>query len=122
MKSDRAMNWRWFNPLPATQGGLRLMQATCKRFFEYCRDHGIALDRRNFTMSYDTNIPRQVGLAGSSAIVTSALRCLMSFYKLTDSDIPKTLQVCMERSGRRGGGGSVCFLDSHPRRTAQLCA
>ena len=22
------------------QGGLRLMQATCKRFFEYCTEHG----------------------------------------------------------------------------------
>ena len=34
--------------------------ATCKRFHEYCNHHGIALPKRNFTASYDTNIPRQV--------------------------------------------------------------
>ena len=45
---------------------------------------------RNFTLSYDTNVPRQVGLAGSSAIITSALRCLMAFFNLTESDLPKT--------------------------------
>ncbi|XP_071527136.1 uncharacterized protein [Panulirus ornatus] len=52
----------------------------------------IALTRRNFTLSYDTNIPRQIGLAGSSAIVTAALKCLMAFYNLTDQDMAKTLQ------------------------------
>ena len=41
---------------------------------------------------YDTNIPRQVGLAGSSAIVTAAFRCLMQFYCLRDLDIPRKLQ------------------------------
>lgn len=75
------------------QGGLRLMQATCKRFYQYCFEHGIAISRRNFSLSYDTNIPRQVGLAGSSAIVTCTLHCLMAFFNLTDSDIPKELQV-----------------------------
>ena len=45
--------------------------------------------RRNFTLSYDTNIPRQVGLAGSSAIVTATLNCLMKFFNLNDNDLPK---------------------------------
>ena len=40
-------------------------------------------------MSYDTNIPRQVGLAGSSAIVTATLKCLMKFFNLSQSDLPK---------------------------------
>lgn len=71
------------------QGGLRLMQATCKRFFEFCTRRGIALARRNFTLSYDTNIPRQVGLAGSSAIVTATLECLKSFFCLTTEDLPR---------------------------------
>ncbi len=31
-------------------------------------------------MRYQTNIPRQVGLAGSSAIIVATLRCLMEFY------------------------------------------
>ena len=54
--------------------------------------HRIALTRRNFTLSYDTNVPRQVGLAGSSAIVTATLKCLMAFFNLTSQDMPKTLQ------------------------------
>mmetsp|Transcript_105739 Transcript_105739/g.341064 ORF Transcript_105739/g.341064 Transcript_105739/m.341064 type:complete len:627 (-) Transcript_105739:39-1919(-) len=74
------------------QGGLILLQATCKKFYEYCTSHGIALIKRNFTLRYQTNVPRQVGLAGSSAIVTAVLQCLMDFYNLTESDIPKYLQ------------------------------
>lgn len=73
-------------------GGLRLMQATCKKFYEWCSTKGVALQKRNFTLKYDTNIPRQVGLAGSSALVTATLRVLMAFYDLTDDDIPKELQ------------------------------
>lgn len=30
----------------------------------FCAQNGIAIARNNFTLSYDTNIPRQVGLAG----------------------------------------------------------
>ena len=41
-------------------GGLRLLQATCRKFYQYCSKHGIALAKRNFTLKYDTNIPRQV--------------------------------------------------------------
>jgi hypothetical protein len=42
------------------QGGIILLQATCKRFHEYCTEHKVTLPHRNFTLSYDTNIPRQV--------------------------------------------------------------
>ncbi|XP_071488373.1 uncharacterized protein [Diadema antillarum] len=73
-------------------GGLRLLQATCKKFYEYCSEQGLALPKRNFKLKYDTNIPRQVGLAGSSAIVTATLRCLMHFFDLNNSDLPKQLQ------------------------------
>lgn len=73
-------------------GGVRLLYATCKTFHRYCRNHGITLHDRNFTLEYDTTIPRQVGLAGSSAIITSALKCLMDFYGLTDADIPREIQ------------------------------
>ena len=52
----------------------------------------IALSRRNFTLSYDTNLPRQVGLAGSSAIVTATLKCLMKFFNLTAVDLPVEIQ------------------------------
>jgi len=74
------------------QGGLILLQATCKRFYEHCSQAGIALARRNFTLRYSTNVPRQVGLAGSSAIITATLQCLMGFYNLSEADIPKALQ------------------------------
>ena len=73
-------------------GGLRLLQATCKKFYRLCCEKGIALTRRKFTLKYDTNIPRQVGLAGSSAIVTATLKCLMEFYNVTDEDFKKEMQ------------------------------
>ncbi len=73
-------------------GGMRLLYATCKRFCSYCQEHNIDLPNRAFTIEYDSNIPRQVGLAGSSAIVTAALKCLMDFYELGEEHIPLPLQ------------------------------
>jgi len=69
-------------------GGTRLLMATCKRFQEICTQHGIALPRKNFTLKYDTNIPRQVGLSGSSAICNSVFQALMHFYGLTEEHMP----------------------------------
>ncbi|XP_026227122.1 glucuronokinase with putative uridyl pyrophosphorylase [Anabas testudineus] len=74
-------------------GGLRLLQATCKKFYQFCSKQGIALTKQNFTLKYDTNIPRQVGLAGSSAIVSATLKCLMKFYNITDYDLPKPVRA-----------------------------
>merc|ERR1712190_463911 len=73
-------------------GGTRLLFATCKRFQELCTNSGIALPRKNFTVKYDTNIPRQVGLAGSSAIVNSVFQALMKFYNLGTEHIAKEKQ------------------------------
>lgn len=61
-------------------GGIRLIKATIKRFVEHCEARGLRLHDRNFSVRYQTNIPRQVGMAGSSAIIVSTLRCLMEFY------------------------------------------
>ncbi|MFP4026341.1 MAG: mevalonate kinase [Candidatus Brocadiia bacterium] len=61
-------------------GGVRLMKAAVTKFAEYCERKGIELPRRNFTMRYSTNIPRQVGLGGSSAIITAAMQALLGFY------------------------------------------
>ena len=66
-------------------GGLRLIQAACKQFFEACAARGIQPEAPNFTISYDTDIPRQVGLSGSSAIVIATLRSLLSWYKVMPS-------------------------------------
>lgn len=74
-------------------GGLRLLQATCKKFYQFCSKQGIALSKQNFTLKYDTNIPRQVGLAGSSAIVSATLKCLMSFYNVTGRDLPRPVRA-----------------------------
>ncbi len=63
-------------------GGFRLLKASCKAFLDYCRERGIALDGRNFTLRYRSNIPNQVGLAGSSAIITACVRALMGFYNV----------------------------------------
>lgn len=41
-------------------GGVRLLMAICNIFNNYCKDNQIELHDRNFTLSYDTNIPRQV--------------------------------------------------------------
>jgi len=61
-------------------GGLRLVKATIKKFAEFCDRRGVPLHGRNFSVRYQSNIPRQVGLAGSSAIIVATLRCLMEFY------------------------------------------
>src|SRR3954468_5861655 len=61
-------------------GGIRLIKATIKRFVEHCQMRGLALHDRKFSVRYQTTIPRQVGLAGSSAIIVATLRCLMEFY------------------------------------------
>lgn len=69
-------------------GGIRLIKASIKVFSDYCRINSIDLDNKNFTIEYASNIPRQVGMAGSSAIITAVFRALISFYQV---DIPKAI-------------------------------
>jgi glucuronokinase len=70
-------------------GGRRLLKAAIRVFFEYCRRNRILVLEQNFTLDYASSIPRQVGLGGSSAIVTAALRALMAFYEV---EIPREEQ------------------------------
>ncbi len=63
-------------------GGIRLVKATIKRFVEYCQAQNITLHKGNFSVRYESNIPRQVGLAGSSSIIIATLRCLLAFYEV----------------------------------------
>ncbi len=76
-------------------GGIRLMKAVAKLFFLYCRDHAIVLPQKNFTVRYTSNIPRLVGLSGSSAICTAMLKALQKFY---DVEIPleEAPTLCLE--------------------------
>ena len=65
-------------------GGVRLLKAAIKRFTEFSRASGLLLnDQPNFSISFDSNIPRQVGMAGSSAIVTAAIRAIASWYEVS---------------------------------------
>ncbi len=70
-------------------GGIRVMKATIRKFVDYCDANRIKLSDRNFSIRYRSNIPRRVGLAGSSALVTATLRCLMEFYEV---EIPQHVQ------------------------------
>jgi len=64
-------------------GGLRLIKASIKRFVEYCQSQKINLSGENFALRYDSDIPRQVGLSGSSAIITAVFRALTEFYSVS---------------------------------------
>jgi hypothetical protein len=61
-------------------GGMRLLQAMCKRFYEHCRARDIPLpaEAGNFTLSYITTIPRQVTLLRRTArqLTQSAHHCM----------------------------------------------
>ncbi|CAF1784575.1 unnamed protein product [Brassica napus] len=67
-------------------GGVRLLMAICKVFRSYCKDNDIHLHDRNFTLSYDTNIPRQVSL----------LACFLSMLDLTLFLMPKKNLVLLQ--------------------------
>lgn len=88
-------------------GGIRILKAVTKRFFDYCLAHDIVLPRRNFMAEYKINIPRLVGLSGSSAICTAMLKALMRFYEveLPLEDCPT---ICLE--AEREELGIACGL------------
>ena len=113
-------------------GGIRLVKATIRKFVSYCDRQGHQLHDGNFSVRYSTNIPRQVGLAGSSAIVVATLRVLMEFYDIT---IPESVQPSLvlsvetEELGITAGlqdrviqvfGGCV-FMDFAEDRIVEQC-
>jgi glucuronokinase len=79
-------------------GGIRLVKATIKRFVDYCGVKRIPLHERTFSIRYESNIPRQVGLAGSSAIIVATLRALMQFYDVEVAlELQPSLALDVER-------------------------
>src|SRR5574344_1708907 len=64
-------------------GGMRLIKAAIKVFYQYCTNNDIKLDSRNFTIRYCSDIPLRLGLAGSSAIITACMKAMMSFYEVS---------------------------------------
>ncbi|WP_026461987.1 mevalonate kinase family protein [Adhaeribacter aquaticus] len=74
--------------LTGYHGGVPLIKAAIKKFCDYCEKEQITLPNKNFTIRYSSSIPRQVGLAGSSAIIVATMRALMQFYEV---QIPQVL-------------------------------
>jgi glucuronokinase len=69
-------------------GGMRLIKAAIKKFHDYCHQNDVDLPDRSYTVSFETDIPRLVGLAGSSAIVVAMFRALTRFHEV---EIPQHL-------------------------------
>ncbi len=88
-------------------GGVRLVKATIKRFVEFCQQNELALHDRNFSVRYQSNIPRQVGLAGSSAIIVATLRALIDFYHV---EIPRQVLPSLALSIESGELGIAAGL------------
>lgn len=88
-------------------GGIRLLKAAAKRFFDYCAESGLELPARNFTATYESDIPRLVGLSGSSAICSAMLKALMRFYGVS-IPLDKAAALCLE--AEREELGIACGL------------
>jgi glucuronokinase len=99
-------------------GGIRLVKAAIKGFAEYCLQRGIPLHHRNFSIRYETTIPRQVGMAGSSAIVVAALRALMDFYGIV---VPKTVLPSFVLSIERDQLGITAGLQDRVSQVYEGC-
>lgn len=67
-------------------GGIRLLKAAVKKFYEYCENNDHSLPDKNFTIRYKSDIPFRLGLAGSSAIITACIKALMQFFEI---EIPR---------------------------------
>lgn len=63
-----------------------LVSASLKRFYRHCQYQKIALHDRGFSIEFGSDIPREVGLAGSSAIITAVIRCLLEYYNVSIPD------------------------------------
>src|SRR5256712_8308831 len=83
-------------------GGIRLIKATIKRFVEHCQTRGIALHDRKFSVRYQTTIPRQVGLAGSRAIIGATLGLLMGVYAVQAASEAQPMFVLLVEQGETG--------------------
>ena len=88
-------------------GGIRMLKAVSKKFFEYCEDHALPYPAVNFTAEYRINIPRLVGLSGSSAICSAMLKALMDFYGV---EIPAEDAPTLCHEAERDELGIACGL------------
>src|SRR4051794_8436673 len=72
----RITRWRGY------YGGIRIIQALIVRLIDYCKEQGIELPDRNFTLEYESTVPQRLGLGGFRAVITTSLRALCEFYGL----------------------------------------
>jgi len=61
-------------------GTLRLIKATCSLFQKQYQPE--MKSGYGFSIKYNSTIPRQVGLGGSSALVMALLNCLLEYYQV----------------------------------------
>jgi len=89
----RITRWRGY------YGGIRIIQALIVRLLDYCREQGIELPDRNFTLEYESTVPQRLGMGGSSAIITASLRALCQYYQL-DIPLPVFANLVLETETR----------------------
>ncbi|KAJ3051808.1 hypothetical protein HK097_007174 [Rhizophlyctis rosea] len=82
-------------------GAIRLFLACMKVFTAYCGENEIALYGSGFMITYEINIPRQVGLAGSSALIIALLKSLMQWYHIPAEVIPPQIQANLALAAER---------------------
>ncbi|KAG9298921.1 hypothetical protein G9A89_015943 [Geosiphon pyriformis] len=99
-----------YNQKKEQSDGESLLWATCKVFFRYCLEHEILLHHQGFSAFFDTNIPQQVGLAGSSAIISAFWKALMSHYGINRNQISLALQASLVLSVEKNELGIVAGL------------
>ena len=99
-------------------GGIRLVKAAINGFVTYCNDRNLTLHDRNFSLRYSSSIPRQVGMAGSSAIVVATLRALMNFYNI---NIPKHILPSLVLSIERDQLGIPAGLQDRVAQVYEGC-
>ena len=97
------------SPPDLSHDGLsRLVLGTLIHFQQECVASGLAIEASGFQLKLETDIPRQVGLAGSSAVITAVLRCLLTHHGLGTALPPHAvadmvLKVETERLSIHGG-------------------
>lgn len=104
--------------LTGYSGGIPLVKAAIKKFCEYCEENTIRLSNKNFTVRYASSIPRQVGLAGSSAIIIATMRALMQFYNVK---IPLEILPNLALSAEKDELGINAGLQDRVAQTYEGC-
>ena len=99
-------------------GGERLVKAAIRTFHRYARSNNLQLHNRNFAVRYRSSIPRQVGLAGSSAIVTATMRALIKFYQI---DVPIEVLPSLILSAEKDDLGINAGLQDRVIQTYEGC-